>query len=399
MKRMLVVLSVLLLSGCASYGSYRYVERSGGGGDYYYDRYDRGHARYTYHGYPFDVTYAYYPYYYSLFWGFRNYYYDPFFSPGFHYGVTWFPRTWFSFSLGYHDWGQYHAYAPWRYSFWDGYYSWSRATWRGRSGYFPTAHTPRFGSARNEAERLASLRAQSRGLPTDKSGDLVLGARGGSAAATQGSARGAMTTPRGPSNSGGRAPAARSGSGAVQRGVAPARTQGTVRGQRAAPPSARAEPSRSRGSWTAQPRYDAVEASHPRMGARRLDAAQVHTLRADAVQRRTAPSAPQPENRFDDRQPRMSSDQHPASGQASQPRALRLETPAPRQAPMSGPRGSASIPTTASAPTAAPARSAPVFAPAPPAAPAPAGRSSGDRMAPRDGGAGRRSEGSSRDRR
>ncbi|HRQ64660.1 MAG TPA: hypothetical protein PKZ76_07355 [Xanthomonadaceae bacterium] len=263
MKRILAVLSVLLLSGCASYGSYRYVERSGGAGDYYYDRSYHGYGYYgdTWYGYPFDVAYAYYPYYYSLFWGFRPYYYDPFFSPGFYYGVTWFPRTWFSFSLGYHDWGYYHAYAPWRYSFWDNYYTWYHAPRRNWPGHVRGGHTTRFGSARNEAERIASLNSQARrgvrtALPADVSGDLLLGARSPRALAQPRTARGV------PAASAGRGPAERAQRGEQTRRSArdevrqPARRPPPEPSARVEHPQFRGE---SAGTWRASPRGGSSE--------------------------------------------------------------------------------------------------------------------------------------------
>jgi hypothetical protein len=268
MKRILVVLSVLLLSGCASYGSYRYVERSGGAGDYYYDRSYHGYGYYghTYYGYPYDVAYAYYPYYYSLFWGFRPYYYDPFFSPGFYYGVTWFPRTWFSFSLGYHDWTYYHAYSPWRYSFWGNYYTWYHAPRRSRPGHFPGVHGSRFGSARNEAERLASLNSQARRgvrttLPADLSNDFVLGARAPGAFAQPRTTRGR------PAASAARVPAERGASDRVRRSEPTSRSSRDESRERARmpppSPSARVEHPQFRGespgTWRVAPRGGSSE--------------------------------------------------------------------------------------------------------------------------------------------
>jgi hypothetical protein len=282
MKRLLMPLLALALFGCANHSSYRYVDRVGAGGDYYYDR---GYAD-TWYGYPYDVSYAYYPYYYSLFWGFRPYYYDPFFSPGFHYGVTWFPRTWFSFSAGYHDWGYYHAYSPWRHSFWDGYYTWYQVPRRSRPGIFHGTHSARFGSARNEAERLANLNAQTRrGLrtagPADKSGDFILGARGRTPQHA-GAVRGVGRTGSGAVTVGGRPAASRAPAGASSRGgleprSAPARSQSQARTRVGSPPprpEARLEPLRSRGSWSAEPRYGGAEVWRPAASrpAPRMDA-------------------------------------------------------------------------------------------------------------------------------
>lgn len=270
MKRLLVLLFVLLLSGCASYGSYRHVDRHGAG-DYYYDL---GHAGYTYYGYPYDVAYRYYPYYYSLFWGFRPYYYDPFFAPGFHYGVTWFPRTWFSFSLGgFHDWGYYHAYSPWRHSFWDNYYTWYQTPRRVRHGRVGQAHTGHFGSARNEAERVANLNRQTRGgLQTtsrvEGSRTPTLGARGPVTATPAFRTRAAQSpraqqsgvaTERFPAERGSTIrPGPRTGSAARP-------PQGQIRGARPAPRSDDPHPQANlqRGSWRAEPRYGSSAASAP----------------------------------------------------------------------------------------------------------------------------------------
>jgi hypothetical protein len=277
MKRILPLLALVLLSGCASHGGYRYVERSGVAGDYYYDR---GPARSGYHGfgvgyygYPFDLVYWHYPFYYSLFWGFRHYYHDPFFFPGFHYGVTWYPRTWFSFSVGYHDWAHYHAYAPWRHSFWGSYYTWYHAPRTPREGRYQRVISRHFGSARNEAERLASLGAQARtGLrsapPSDKSREALLGLRG-----PHPSRHGDRTGPSGwadPGASGGRAPAGRLRSPPASGGEAPAR------GGRADPaprPERRLEPLQTRtvvprATWRAEPRFGSADLGPSGSGTR-----------------------------------------------------------------------------------------------------------------------------------
>jgi hypothetical protein len=171
MIRWLVVLAALLLSGCvttrevvyrdryhqdgyadARYyddGSY-YAAPQSGRGDYYY----RAAPRYDY-GYGYDAWYWDYPAYYSVFWPLYRSWYDPFRYPGYYYGVTYYPRNYFSLSFhGGWGWPGYgHYYSPYRYSWVDNYYDWSPWHRRGRHHH----EAPRYGSARNEAERLARM--------------------------------------------------------------------------------------------------------------------------------------------------------------------------------------------------------------------------------------------------
>jgi hypothetical protein len=181
MKR-LVVLALTavasLLSGCATYDDYSYYGRDG----YYDDRYDdRYYGRRYYYdewgnrvyideydvanrygshygsaawGYP---DYVRYNFYYSALWPAYRHYYDPFWSPGFYYGVTFFPRTYFGTNVGWYSWPYYQAYSPYRHSHADHYYDWAQYSrhraadrQRDRGGYLP-----RYGSARNEAQILA----------------------------------------------------------------------------------------------------------------------------------------------------------------------------------------------------------------------------------------------------
>lgn len=158
-----------LLSGCVSYPEYHYVDRDGSGDYYYADPYyDERYPSYV------DVSYGYWPAYYSVVWPVYHRYYDPWWSPGFYYGVTWFPRTYFGFGLAYHDaWPWYHHYSPWRWSFWDGYYDceWRDRGWHhGRDWRDDRSPRYRFGSARNEAERLAAISGANR-QPTVLRGD------------------------------------------------------------------------------------------------------------------------------------------------------------------------------------------------------------------------------------
>lgn len=161
MKRLLALLFILALSGCATYDSYGYRDdgyyddRYYSGGRYYYDDY-AGYS--SYRDYP---DYVYWSDYYSVLWPVYRGYYDPFYTPGFYYGVTWYPRTYFGLSHYWNSWPYYHSYSPYRHSYWDGYYDqWDRR--RGQvghrvaHGYSATVDRPyMYGSARNEAEQLA----------------------------------------------------------------------------------------------------------------------------------------------------------------------------------------------------------------------------------------------------
>lgn len=166
MKRVLAVLFTILLSGCLTYDSYGY--RNDG---YYEDRYysgGRSHYDGYYSGYGSDYAYwndypayVYGSAYYSVLWPVYRGYYDPFYTPGFYYGVTWYPRTYFGLGHSWYSWPYYHAYSPYRYSYSDGYYDhWDRRRGqvsdrvsRGQSA--SVSHPYSYGSARNEAERLA----------------------------------------------------------------------------------------------------------------------------------------------------------------------------------------------------------------------------------------------------
>lgn len=179
-----------LLSGCATYDDYAYSDRGGYYEDeyygqrydsrrYYYDRYgnrvyidDYDVAnRYGAHygsaswGYP---DYVRYNSYYSALWPTYRYYYDPFWSPGFYYGVTYFPRTYFGMNVGWYSWPYYQAYSPYRHSHADHYYDWagySRDRAADRQRYYGNS-LPRYGSARNEAQILARRTGARDQLPT-----------------------------------------------------------------------------------------------------------------------------------------------------------------------------------------------------------------------------------------
>lgn len=149
-----VMLLSVLLSACVTYPtayyeqSYAYDDRYGDryAGDYYYGEYDYGDG---YYGWPGG-------YYSSVLWPTYFHYYDPWYRYGYYYGVTWFPRNWYAFSFGHHGypWWGYHHYSPYRHSWADNH--WYGGTgWR--HGYRDRYSEPRFGSARNEAERLSQL--------------------------------------------------------------------------------------------------------------------------------------------------------------------------------------------------------------------------------------------------
>ena len=133
-------------------GTY-YSPSYSGSGDYYY-----GSASYaTGYGYESPSWYWDYPAYYSVFWPMYRSWYDPYWYPNYYYGVTYYPRSYFSLSINsgwgwprYSNW----YYSPYRHSWVDNYYDWS--PWHGHSSHYPNRYqTPRYGSARNEAERLS----------------------------------------------------------------------------------------------------------------------------------------------------------------------------------------------------------------------------------------------------
>ena len=144
--------AALLLSGCVTYPTYTYddgrevryvddetyyVGAGNGYGDYYASEDPWRHSAY-----------------YSVFWPIHRLYWDSYWYPGFYYGITYFPRDYFhiGWGSGWHPYsGYWHWYAPYRYSWTDNYYAWD---WhRGRHSVATTS-APRFGHARNEAERL-----------------------------------------------------------------------------------------------------------------------------------------------------------------------------------------------------------------------------------------------------
>ena len=136
-----------------------------GSGDYYYG--SANYGGYAGYGASYGVSYFDYPLYYSLFWPINRWYYDPFVYPGYHYGVTWFPRNYFSVSLSYgNSWNRHGwmSYSPYRYSWVDNYYDWR--PWYDRYPSYRNHYPkPRYGDARVEAQRLADLRRPARVQP------------------------------------------------------------------------------------------------------------------------------------------------------------------------------------------------------------------------------------------
>ena len=172
MIRWITILSaLLLLSGCVTtrevvyrdryyddgYADSRYEDRYYRDGSYYAPPVSgRGDYYYRAPSYAGSAWYWDYPAYYSVFWPLYRSWYDPFFHPGYYYGVTYYPRNYFSigFSRGW-GWGGSLSlfYSPYRYSWVDNYYDWT--PWHHHRHRHHTA--PRYGSALNEAERLARM--------------------------------------------------------------------------------------------------------------------------------------------------------------------------------------------------------------------------------------------------
>lgn len=163
---------VLLLAGCVSTPSYRYYgERTysdGYGGQVVAVESDR----YVGYAAPAPVWYD-YPAYYSVFWSLNRSYVDPYFHPGFYYGVTWFPRNYYSsIYRSWHGPGWYTsgfgrpfslhlAYSPYRYAWVDNYYDWY--PWYSAYPRYTRYYAPRYGNPRNETERLSQYSRAFRG--------------------------------------------------------------------------------------------------------------------------------------------------------------------------------------------------------------------------------------------
>ena len=326
LRSMGVALLAAGLSGCVTYPpEYYYPGDAQGGSAYYYgERYDDG---YGYDGgyveQPYGGGYsAGWPAYYSTLWPVYRNYYDPFWSPGFYYGVTWFPSTYFGIGIGGWDaWPYYTAYSPYRYAFWDNYYAWYDPWYYG--GYYGYWHWddddwdddddhhrhgggnhggnggwrdppqggngPRFGSARNEAERLASLSgagAQSQAGKYGTTGDATgrFAGRNWRGTPPQGALSQSGSAGRAPvSNAdlygGGRfasrpgampAGAAPSGSGGyrddARTGYVPGGSAGGARGESQRMGGAPASPAGDRGNAYSAPRGSAPQATSPNAG-------------------------------------------------------------------------------------------------------------------------------------
>jgi hypothetical protein len=177
----------------SDYGDETYYEPGYyGGGDYYYGR-SYGSNSYGY-GSNYSISYLDYPAYYSVFWPIYRSWYDPYWYPNYYYGVTYYPRNYFSFSLGSSSgWPRYANwyYSPYRHSWADNYYDWS--PWYG----YHSRHrhdrdhrpTPRYGSARNEAERLSRMSDARQSASPRRAGPAAEDYRRASAVDRYGSAR------------------------------------------------------------------------------------------------------------------------------------------------------------------------------------------------------------------
>ncbi len=166
-----------LLAGCVTYPDSYYYADDGARGDYYYSEYEPS-GGYTSSYYDDD---SWWPYYSTVLYPVYSVYYDPWYQPGFYYGVTYYPNYRYTsyYSRHYHRPYTF-AYAPYRYSWWDNYYDWGGYGWGGYyGGYYgyyyndrhrhhgdrdsyggadwrrPSHGGARYGSARNEAERMA----------------------------------------------------------------------------------------------------------------------------------------------------------------------------------------------------------------------------------------------------
>ncbi|MBD8526374.1 hypothetical protein [Pseudomarimonas arenosa] len=179
LRAILVLMVTIFLGGCATQ-QYRYYGadsyRRGDPGWQAVEPLEYSDAGYVDGGYRFGVNYydypdwVDYPYYYSLFWSFNRAWVDPFWHPHFYYGVTWYPRNYFSVTYRYFPSYRYHygrpfyaylSYSPYRYAWVDYYYDWY--PWYAHYPHYSHRYyAPRYGNSRNEAERLARLHGLTR---------------------------------------------------------------------------------------------------------------------------------------------------------------------------------------------------------------------------------------------
>lgn len=179
LRALSLIACVVLLAGCVSTPSYRYYgERS------YSDGYRSQvvvveQDRYVGSAWSAPVWYD-YPVYYSMFWSLNRAYVDPYWYPSFYYGVTWFPRNYYSsiyrswhgpsVYLGWsgRPWHGYLSYSPYRYAWIDNYYDWY--PWYSAYPRYTHYYPPRYGNTRNEAERLSRYSDAFRGggLPANE---------------------------------------------------------------------------------------------------------------------------------------------------------------------------------------------------------------------------------------
>lgn len=145
-RTVLAGLSMLLLVACAP--GWRYQAAGPQGGDYYHGLSAQRFIVVD------ESPLRLYPAYFSLFWGINRYAYHPFFHPGFHYGISLYPRHYMALSIQH---GRGHFGPAWRPALWyAGYYRpWPSAPWR--PGWNPAQdpHSVASWRARDEASRLA----------------------------------------------------------------------------------------------------------------------------------------------------------------------------------------------------------------------------------------------------
>ena len=134
-------------------------------------------------GYVDVPDYIEYPAYYSSLWPVYGNYYYPYASPYFYPGVTFYPSGFYGSGYGGFGWGLGlsfgFGFSPWRSAYWDNYYNWGywRHNYPNYGDYYPNR---RFGSARNEAARVASFGGNRGGQGFAARGNSV-NSRGGAA--------------------------------------------------------------------------------------------------------------------------------------------------------------------------------------------------------------------------
>lgn len=165
MNRFMILLLSAGLFGCTTYGGY---SRENYSSSQYYAGSNRSQGSLASSYYNFGYRdYGHYPDYviwsdyYSVLWPLYRRYYDPFYAPSFFYGVTFYPNTYFGLHHRHrHAWPRYHAYAPYRHSYYDRYYD-----RRGHQRQFRFHHDYPSHNRRNETHRLGPGIRGNRYLP------------------------------------------------------------------------------------------------------------------------------------------------------------------------------------------------------------------------------------------